>query len=162
MNSIELNYHRQNAKDIPIRNLHNIKPHKRLKCLHKIYEINDLEKDIFNSNLFLSFNDLINLDKHPLITIGAHTHRHSYLPALNIFDAFNDIGQSKKILEKLLKHPIFYFSYPYGAHSYKLRLINRLLGFKYAFTTESNSINSLNFSPMAIPRIDLKNSKEIA
>jgi peptidoglycan/xylan/chitin deacetylase (PgdA/CDA1 family) len=46
--------------------------------------------------------------------VGAHTHLHPSLGALNYQDQADEIRQSNEILEKELQRPLRHFSYPFG------------------------------------------------
>jgi peptidoglycan/xylan/chitin deacetylase (PgdA/CDA1 family) len=86
----------------------------------------------------LDWDDIQLLDKHPLITIGAHTTHHSILSAENEENARLEIIKSKQLLESYLEHPVEHFAYPFGTlkqaglREYKLA---EECGFKTASTT---------------------------
>ena len=67
------------------------------------------------NHLFLNWDDVIKLDKHPLITIGAHTHSHPILKMESYNSAYKEIEKSKLLLEEKLGHCIEHFSYPFGS-----------------------------------------------
>jgi peptidoglycan/xylan/chitin deacetylase (PgdA/CDA1 family) len=121
--------------------------------LSKLFKINNFQTT--NKDFYLSWSDIIELDKHPLITIGAHTLSHPVLTAIKLKDAYIEIKKSKKILETKLKHKILYFSYPYGSNNFYIRKLLQLAGFKYAFTTEEKIIDNSNFNRFKIPRFDI-------
>ena len=104
---------------------------------------------------FLSENQLQNLDKLNLCTIGAHTVSHPVLR--NVSNSFEELYESKQHLEKILGHPIDYFAYPYGRQSsvsHKVIKQVKHIGFKCAFGTidaEINDISSKNI--YYLPRI---------
>ena len=127
----------------------------RQKYLRELIRINNCSVVLRQNIKFLTWEDIVALDRHPLIRIGAHTHTHPYLPALSFRSAFNEIKKPKNRIEKVLGHSIDCFSYPYGGHSLKIRILARLSGFKYAFTTESTPIKNADYNRMAIPRIDM-------
>lgn len=67
--------------------------------------------------LALSMDELIQLDKETLCTIGAHTLSHPKLDTLPLEEQRREIVESKVQLEQWLGHPIVHFSYPHGAHT---------------------------------------------
>ena len=88
----------------------------------------------------LSWDEVIELDKHPLITIGAHTRSHPVLSSLPDNDAKAEIIQSKLILEDRLGHPVEHFAYTFGdpkACGKREREFTRDAGFKSGVTTTS-------------------------
>ncbi|MFW9912076.1 MAG: polysaccharide deacetylase family protein [Candidatus Thorarchaeota archaeon] len=60
---------------------------------------------------------LLELDSHPKITIGAHSVTHPMLVELSYNECKREIFQSKMDLESLLGHEIRHFAYPYGVLS---------------------------------------------
>ena len=103
---------------------------------------------------FLSWDELRELDRHPLVTIGSHTRRHPLLTSLATPEAREEIAGSKAILEEELGHSVDCFSYPYGAHSFRLRRAVRDVGFRYAFTTGARRVPR-RLRPFAIPRYEI-------
>lgn len=106
-----------------------------------------------NKDLFLNWGDLKILKKHPLITIGAHTHSHPNLSIMKDSEVLFEISYSKKLLENKLKQKIDHFAYPYGTlneaanREYEFA---KQLGFKTAVTTVQTSYDNINMH--AIPR----------
>lgn len=123
------------------------------RYMKKLFALNGYKKA--NGPLYLRWKDIIELDKHPLITIGAHTLTHPVLTAIKLKDAYTEIKKSKKILENKLKHKISFFSYPYGSNNFYIRKLVQLAGFKYAFTTEEKIVDNSNFNRFKIPRFDI-------
>lgn len=66
-------------------------------------------------NELLNWEEILELDRNPLITIGAHGVNHIPLTSLTTEEARREIADSKKILEGRLGHPIRHFCYPYGS-----------------------------------------------
>lgn len=83
-------------------------------------------------SLFMNWRQVIELSQSPLITIGAHTHRHVLLPSLTHKDARDEIDSSKNILQAKLGRPVHHFSYPYGASNLTVQSIVRNCGFTSA------------------------------
>jgi peptidoglycan/xylan/chitin deacetylase (PgdA/CDA1 family) len=94
--------------------------------------------NIFNSpaprsaNRAMSYEELRNLHASSSAVVGAHTHLHPSLGALNYDEQLKEIKTSKDTLEKALKAQILHFSYPFGTHNdfnNETKLICRQLGF---------------------------------
>lgn len=62
----------------------------------------------------LNWDEIIQLDKHPLITIGAHTTSHPMLSLLGKKQLYQEINESKLQLEAVLEHPVEHLAYPFG------------------------------------------------
>lgn len=122
-------------------------------------EIRSDMPEINYSSLVLSWNEIIELDKNPLITIGAHTHTHAVLSSLSEHDMKADILKSKELLEKNLSHPVDHFCYPAGgrAHaSYREYRAVKELGFKTGVTTIYGKLSLDKESFYNLPRIATK------
>ncbi len=97
--------------------------------------LESLSSDCLFENL-LTWEELIEIDKTGG-TVGAHSHSHLVLTKLSGSRLEKEIMLNKKNLEEKLKHPIIFFSYPYGSHdSYDGHVseVLRRYGLKFAFT----------------------------
>ena len=128
----------------------------RRRYLNELKTVNFIQNHIQKTNLFLSWKEILTLDKHPLISFGAHSVTHPSLKSIPWWIAFKEIVLSKSAIESKVGHRISLFSYPYGDHSGLLRLMIKLAGFKYAFTTRPQVLTADRFNPLALPRIDLQ------
>eukprot|EP00873_Tetraselmis_striata_P026157 jgi/Tetstr1/446421/TSEL_033963.t1 len=61
--------------------------------------------------------EMVEIDRHPLIEIGAHTTTHRALALLDGESVRRDILDNKTYLEDRLGRDVGYFAYPYGAPS---------------------------------------------
>ena len=95
------------------------------------------------NNYFLSWEEILMMDKDGLVTIGAHTHEHLPLRNLEYDESKHQILESKRLLEYQLGHPVYHFAYPFGTKkevsTRDLNLV-RESGFKTAVTTENTSL----------------------
>lgn len=80
----------------------------------------------------MSINQVIEL-KEAGCEIGSHSRKHNYLPSLNENDLADEIGGSKRDLEKIIRDRVISFSYPYGR--YNSRVIQAIQNADYAFAT---------------------------
>ncbi len=114
----------------------------------------------------LSWDEIRMLDKHPLITIGAHTHSHPVLTALSDEELKNELLSSKTRLEETLGHPVQYFAYPFGGigqiGSREFNAVARE-GFTAAVTTELTHVTKNHSKALfALPRLNIEfNDDEI-
>ena len=65
----------------------------------------------------LTTHEIVELAKHPLVEIGAHTRTHPYLSRLEHAEALNEVLNSKSRLEEILSRDIRYFAYPHGDYT---------------------------------------------
>jgi peptidoglycan/xylan/chitin deacetylase (PgdA/CDA1 family) len=107
--------------------------------------------------VFLNWDEVRRLDRHPLVCIGAHTHSHPLLTTLSPAAAYGEISASKAALESRLGHAIDCFAYPYGGHNRLVRWLTARAGFKAAFATGQRRLaGGTPLDPLRIPRVDLK------
>lgn len=78
-------------------------------------EVNKIKQEIKLDREAVTFNDLTEMSKHPLINIQSHTYNHPILT--NVCDQQLDfeLSESKKYLSSLLDKDIDTFSYPNGS-----------------------------------------------
>lgn len=104
----------------------------------------------------INTEQLIEIDRSGLVTIGAHTLNHPILKNEDDETSFNEIRESIDELAVILGHEVKYFAYPNGIPGldFSGREKNILLkcGIRLAFKNESMDLISDN-DPMAIPRI---------
>lgn len=87
-----------------------------------------------------------------LITIGAHTKHHAYLPKVKPDLAWDEIFGSKRELEERFNVPVTVFAYPYGAFDAGLAEVVRKAGFKAAVSTIFGRVEDAN-NLFYLPRI---------
>jgi len=71
--------------------------------------------DFIGKKGYLSMDQMIELDKDPLCTIGAHTLTHPMLRRVK--NSKEELVESKRILEEILGHQVNYLAYPFGRPS---------------------------------------------
>ena len=108
---------------------------------------------------FMSWDQIEEIDRHPLCTIGAHTIHHYNLARLDNDVALAEMLGSADILEKRLGHRPVHFAYPYGyaaaVGAREVRLAEQA-GFRTAVTTRHGTIHREHRDHFhALPRISL-------
>ncbi len=84
---------------------------------------------------YLTWDQVRELDKSGLITIGAHTVDHENLASLSEADQRQQIFDSKAGIEQQLGHEVTQFCYPYGSYNQTTIDLVREAGFTSAVTT---------------------------
>ena len=69
------------------------------------------------------------------IAIGSHTVSHAFLPELKEEEVILELRQSRNVLEKILGHPVFLFSYPAGGVTEAVKKLVAQEGYHGAVTT---------------------------
>jgi peptidoglycan/xylan/chitin deacetylase (PgdA/CDA1 family) len=90
----------------------------------------------------LTAEQVARLARHPLITIGAHTHCHNLLDQIPLQQAEETIIQSKQILEEITGTAVHHFAYPNGNFNDNIVRIVRAAGFRSAVTFDRGFFSS--------------------
>lgn len=103
---------------------------------------------------FLTWAQIRELDRHPLVTIGAHGVSHVPLTRPAPWEAHRELILSRRRLEVELSRPVDMLAYPYGASSALTRGLARLAGYQLGFATELPRAPRRH-DPMCIPRMEV-------
>lgn len=110
-------------------------------------------------NLVMSWDELRDIARDPLVTIGAHTKRHFALAKLDEASAHSEITESVARVEREIGRPCRHFSYPYGEETSagaREFQIARELGLATAVTTRKGLLHAPHASSLtALPRLSL-------
>jgi len=109
----------------------------------------------------LSWDDLRELARDPLVTIGAHTVSHPVLSALSPEQAYAEMRDSRERIEVRIGEPVAHFCYPFGSRNEvgtrEFELAQEL-GFKTATTTRWGNIFPRHRKHLhGLPRVALTN-----
>jgi peptidoglycan/xylan/chitin deacetylase (PgdA/CDA1 family) len=106
----------------------------------------------------ISLEEAARLDRHPLVTIGAHSLTHPVLANESDAEAGRQIAGSVEQLAALLGRPVRDFAYPNGAagldYGPREQAMLRKAGVQLAFATDSGYFGPAT-NPLAIPRAGL-------
>jgi peptidoglycan/xylan/chitin deacetylase (PgdA/CDA1 family) len=110
------------------------------------------------AELALSWEQIRQLSREPLVTIGSHSLRHFPLKILSEQEARHEISESKRLLEEQIGRSVLHFAYPYGEHREagprEFELV-RQSGFRTAVTTRFASLYPQHAGHLeALPRFD--------
>ena len=110
----------------------------------------------YNYRLFMNWEEILNLSKDKLVTIGAHTKSHPVLSHLTHESAHKEIEEAQKILQYKINQEINHFAYPFGEEkdfSFKDIDILKQLGFKSAVSTRSDYLKLEKNLLYNLPRV---------
>ena len=103
---------------------------------------------------YMTWNQIREITKSNLVTIGNHSHSHEYLIDWENNEIKSDLELSIKIFKKELGYSPKIFSYPFGEYSIELKKIISDLNFEFAFGQHSGVIDSTkNF--LELPRFPI-------
>jgi peptidoglycan/xylan/chitin deacetylase (PgdA/CDA1 family) len=110
----------------------------------------------FHEQGFLNPTEVRRLDAAGM-DIGAHTRTHADLPLLGAAQMRAEIEGSRRDLQRVLGHFVYFFAYPYGAENPAVVDAVRQAGFSLAVTTQGGTQES-SLSSLTMPRIHIGRS----
>lgn len=129
---------------------------RKMEFVRQTYHINNCDYPTKSPISFLDAKQLVELSKHPLVTIGAHTIDHPAYTLKSGAGEYDQISSSKGQIEDIVDEKIRLFSYPYGRNTFITRYLVNRAGYSFAFTTEEQDYNSNNANRiMRVPRYNL-------
>jgi len=104
-------------------------------------------------NGYMTWDQIIELEKENTVYIGNHSHAHNYLVDMKNEDFITDIVTSSKVFNKNLGYNPIFFSYPFGEYS---SLIKEYISknFKFSFGQHSGVID-VNKDRSELPRFPI-------
>ncbi len=134
--------------------------------LDSIFKGSSIKMYDLTEKLTLSWDQVIELSRHPLATIGAHTVNHLSLKSLTDDKVFEEITNSIKIIEDKIKLPVLYFAYPIGTHEEageREYSIASHCNIKMAFTAEKGNIFRKHATQLhSLPRVSINETMRLS
>jgi peptidoglycan/xylan/chitin deacetylase (PgdA/CDA1 family) len=103
--------------------------------------------------------ELREVSRGPLLSVGAHTISHSRLSQLSESSQWTEISESKSILEQILGRPVYTFSYPFGGRNdYTDRTVEavRAAGYRLACSNFEGTVGPKS-DRFQLPRLHVEN-----
>ena len=91
----------------------------------------------------MSWEELIEIDKKDLFTIGGHSLNHNILSSLDSKDLEHEVSESLRILKEKLNHQIIHYSYPEGQMNHYNEEVIQLLK-KSGIICSPSAIDGIN------------------
>lgn len=107
---------------------------------------------------FLDAAQIQQLD-HAGMDVGDHTAHHVDLRLLTPPELQAETAGSRRTLEAVLGHPVYFFAYPFGAFNDQVVQAVHDAGFTMAYTTAGGTTESTG-SPLTMPRIHVGRSED--
>jgi peptidoglycan/xylan/chitin deacetylase (PgdA/CDA1 family) len=107
---------------------------------------------------FLNASQIQELDRSGM-DVGDHTAQHVDLRLLTPSELQAETAGSRKTLEAVLGHPVYFFAYPFGAFNDRVVQAVHDAGFTMAYTTAAGTTES-TASPLTMPRIHVGRSED--
>jgi peptidoglycan/xylan/chitin deacetylase (PgdA/CDA1 family) len=100
---------------------------------------------------FLSADQIRELERAGM-DVGDHTAQHVDLRLLTPSELRSETAGSRRVLESVLGHPVYYFAYPFGAYDDTVVRAVRAAGFTMAYSTAAG-ITESTAAPLTMPRV---------
>lgn len=109
----------------------------------------------FPSGLFLNWEEISKLSKHPLVTIGSHCVTHCLLKNKDYSTIKLELVDSKFRIEECINKPVCSISYPYGGSNSVVRELAKNSGYEIGFKAKSSFSGTLFENRYAIARLPI-------
>lgn len=96
--------------------------------------------------------EVMDLASRPGHDVGAHTVNHLYLPRQDASVISQELLESRRRLESMLRRPIQALAYPFGGVDHTVRQVAEHSGFACAVTVESRLVREGD-DPLLLPRV---------
>ena len=106
---------------------------------------------------FLSADQIRELDRAGM-DVGDHTTHHLDLRALTPSELVSETAGSRRTLQSVLGHRVYYFAYPFGAYDDAVVRAVRTAGFTLAYSTAGGATES-TAAPLTMPRLHVGHSE---
>lgn len=127
----------------------------RVSFVRALSELNH-DSDLSIERYLMTWQEVRDLDDHPLVTIAAHTHSHPFLSGRRPREVLAELDGSRDRLETQLGRKVDLLAYPYGKNDVVVRTIAARSGYVLGLTTEERAVTASDVDHrMAIPRYDL-------
>ena len=98
---------------------------------------------------YLSEEELREISRHPLITIGAHGLWHRHFNRLSADEARFELNESRRLLEGIIRKEVDLMAWPYGECTPQLELLGAECGYRAAWSVWKG--NDSAFSRWRVP-----------
>jgi peptidoglycan/xylan/chitin deacetylase (PgdA/CDA1 family) len=106
---------------------------------------------------FLSADQIRQLDQAGM-DVGDHTAHHVDLRLLTPAELRTETAGSRRVLDSVLGHPVYYFAYPFGTFDSVVVRAVQSAGFTMAYTT-AGGITESSGAPLMMPRVHVGRSE---
>lgn len=121
----------------------------------KIPFIAYISADLINKDGYVTSEQLVEISKNPLVTIGSHGCTHKCLDELTIEQQEYEIISSKQKLEKLIGKPVEHYSYSNGKFTKETIKLVKKAGYKSAVGVIPRAFNKLTKKRYNLPRFNV-------
>lgn len=118
--------------------------------------------DLLDTPGYISIEQLKEMAKDPLVTIGSHGVSHRVMTTLSVGEQELELVESKKTLQRIIGKSVDVYAYPHGQfNSDTIKLLKKLNLYKAAFGVTGHPTNCFTESNrFELPRFNIKDGKQ--
>ena len=106
-------------------------------------------------------DDLKELGRFDLVTIGSHSKTHPLLSKLSNAEIEEELAGSKRELEKMFGVPVYYLAYPSGDIDRRVLDEAERVGYRLAFTTSYKKLKGLPKGDYSLDRVKITRTSDL-
>ncbi|MDB5010561.1 MAG: polysaccharide deacetylase [Mucilaginibacter sp.] len=127
--------------------------YKTLPNDERVAEVKKIKDKIVLNREAMTSTQVMEIAAQDFITIGGHTVTHPILTQCSYEDVYNELNDSKKILENWINKPVYSFAYPNGSYGDREAGILKELNYNIAHTTKAAYLNQASLQNiLELPR----------
>jgi peptidoglycan/xylan/chitin deacetylase (PgdA/CDA1 family) len=112
----------------------------RADLLRPVFAAYNVDVEALVHGQAMTLEEMKDVSRHALVTIGGHTTSHSFLPLESRDRLLREVSDNKRYLEHATDAPVAHFAYPYGAAGQREAECVRKAGFHSAVTTRNGTV----------------------
>lgn len=118
--------------------------------------------DLLDTPGYISIEQLKEMAKDPLVTIGSHGVSHRVMTTLSVGEQELELVESKQTLQRIIGKSVDVYAYPHGQfNSDTIKLLKKLNLYKAAFGVTGHPTNCFTESNrFDLPRFNIKDGKQ--
>lgn len=118
-----------------------------------------ISADLLDKEGYITTEQLVEMSRDPLVTIGSHGCTHVKLDECDDAQARYEIYDSKRKLESIIGKPVFAYAYSNGVASKRDIKLVKKSGYKFAFGVRPRKCNAISLitDRFTLPRYNLSN-----
>ena len=119
-------------------------PWQQRELLDVLHEVVDTTTGDRDNHRTLTAQDLMDLERTSLMSVGGYTHHAAALDSLSACQQVCEIGKNKRALEEVLEHEVIWFSHPWnnGGSGPDVAGMLQMLGYKFGLGSNYGTVDA--------------------
>lgn len=105
---------------------------------------------LMNKSYYMTWDQIKEIQGSGLVEFESHSVNHVNLAQSGSSRLVWELTESKKILEEVTKHPVYYLAYPFGTYNMHVAEVAKSLGYQGSFTERVKKASVTSFT---MPRL---------